>query len=73
MVRGLRVYAGGLMRCCLESIYKHEEEGGSLDEGTVIGCRYHKDPNEPEAVVKDGAWHWVGIKPKDAGTDGSGS
>lgn len=56
------IYHGGLMRCCLDSIVKHMDEGGARDNGTVIGCRYHSDPNEPQAIVKNGAWHWVGPK-----------
>jgi len=53
----LRIYTGGLMRCCILSI---EEYAGPEEEDTTIPCNYHKEP-KPTAVIKDGAWHWVGL------------
>lgn len=46
---------GGLFRCCIQSIldYEGEETPGK----TIIGCTYHKDPDEPIAkIAEDGIW-----------------
>lgn len=48
-----------MLRCCLASIGEYEgpEEPGK----TVIGCKYHKNKDEPQArIADDGVWEWVG-------------
>jgi hypothetical protein len=46
---------GGLMRCC--SLSAQEAPDGQ--EGDVIGCAYHKDPEAPVMRFRDGAWEWI--------------
>ena len=56
-----RIRHGGLMRCCIASIYEYE---GPQEPGkTVIGCKYHADKDKPMArLADDGVWEWEGIK-----------
>ena len=47
------------MRCCLASIAEYI---GDEKIGTTIGCKYHKDKEEPVArIATDGVWEWIGI------------
>lgn len=53
------IYHGGLMRCCLQTLAEYE---GSEDVGTTIGCKFHKDPNEPVMTVTARGWEWIGYE-----------
>jgi hypothetical protein len=37
-----------------------EEYEGPETVGTVIGCKFHRDPNEPVMIVTERGWEWVG-------------
>jgi hypothetical protein len=51
------IHQGGLMRCCIQSIFDYK---GPEYDGVQIGCKFHKDPNEPVAQLRNGCWDWVG-------------
>jgi hypothetical protein len=54
-----QVRIGGVLRCCMASV--GEYEGPEVPGETVIGCKYHKDQNEPVMrLAADGIWEWVG-------------
>lgn len=51
------IYHGGLMRCCLQTLAEYT---GTEEIGTKIGCKFHKDPNEPVMIVTWRGWEWIG-------------
>jgi len=53
---------GGMMRCCLETIYEyvHRDPHGRTEPGFVLYCAY-EEGEHPTAMMLggDGVWRWV--------------
>lgn len=56
-----KVYPGGLMRCCLQSLYEDDETPN--EEGETIQCKYTADPLHNMIFRGDG-WHWTHPEPE---------
>lgn len=45
---------GGLMRCCLHTMYEYIESQGCDDEGIVVPCKYCKS----SVIARGRCWEW---------------
>lgn len=54
-----RVNQGGLMRCCLETIYQFamEDVEREVEERHVLDCKY-EEPGNKRIIFQNGAWRW---------------
>lgn len=49
-----RIFAGGLMRCCLKTLTEYLDSGGIDNDGTVLRCRWC----DGEMVADPDGWRW---------------
>jgi hypothetical protein len=47
---------GGLMRCCLDTIFTLDESDDFAD-GTILDCKHEKSGNQ-NIILDGGTWRW---------------
>lgn len=48
------VHIGGLLRCCVETVFQLPDDGPEPKDGDVLGCKWCR----AKMKRSDGSWRW---------------